>query len=101
MIVEKANSKEPRTVSEESSDTPSPSKASGIKASVIHLGHIFSLRPRAETSFEPRHLQSAKVLLQDEKYPDLDTAARAVAEKALELTHKGGSKKGRRDQGRS
>ncbi len=82
---------------------PKPAKKAagkGFSAAAVHLGHVFALRPRIETSFEPGHFQTAKVLLAEEHFADLKSAARAVAEKALELTHKGGSKKGRRGSDR-
>jgi hypothetical protein len=82
---------------------PKPAKKAagkGFSAAAVHLGHVFALRPRVETSFEPGHFQTAKVLLVGEHFADLKSAARAVAEKALKLTHKGGSKKGRRGSDR-
>jgi hypothetical protein len=77
-----------------------PAKKSDSKrtfsSTAVHMGHIFALRPRVETSFGTGDFQDAKQFLSEEAYDDAETAARAVAQKALELTHKGGAKKGRR-----
>ena len=62
----------------------------------VNLGHIFALRPRVNTAFPPGDLNTAKHFLQDESYASIEEAARAVAEKALELTHKSPSRKGPR-----
>jgi hypothetical protein len=51
------------------------------------MGHIFALRPRATTSFPQQALQDAKQALADETYSTIVDAARAVADKALEITH--------------
>jgi hypothetical protein len=68
--------------------------ASGEGASIrINLGHIFELRPRVNTSFRPGDLNTAKHFLRDESYASLEEAARAVATKALELSHKGAAPK--------
>ena len=70
---------------------PKKSKPAKDKPSslAVNMGHVFSLRPRVEKSFRPGDFSTAKHLLQDESYADLREAARAVAEKALELTHDG------------
>ena len=64
------------------------------------MGHVFGLRPRVNTSFRPDDFRTARQQLRDEPYADLPEAARAVVEKALELTHGGrqvpGQKPGRR-----
>ncbi len=80
----------------EAATTETASAGGAFTASSVHLGHVFALRPRVQTSFEIGHFQQAKVLLEGESFADEAGAARAVAEKALELTHKGGSKKGKR-----
>ena len=59
----------------------------------VHLGHVFGLRPRVEMSFRQEHFREARRLLEDESYPNPAAAARAVAEKALELTHDGPPKR--------
>ncbi|MCZ6783065.1 MAG: hypothetical protein O7G30_07110 [Proteobacteria bacterium] len=53
----------------------------------VNPGHVFSLRPRMSTSFRPDDLRTARHFLQDESYATIEEAARAVAEKALDLTH--------------
>jgi hypothetical protein len=60
------------------------------------MGHVFSLRPRPNTSFRPGDFATAKHQLQDESYANVAEAARAVAERALELTHDSGSRVGTR-----
>ena len=60
----------------------------------VNLGHIFALRPRVNTSFPPGDLNTAKHFLRDESYANIEEAARAVADKALELTHKGPPRRG-------
>jgi len=60
----------------------------------VNLGHLFSLRPRVSKTFRQADFLSARQLLQDEEYANIEEAARAVAEKALDLTHKGPPKRG-------
>jgi hypothetical protein len=72
--------------------------SSGLRSLDINMGHIFALRPRVPTSFRPGDLQTARHQLQDEAYAKIEHAARAVAEKALELTHDAGSRLGSRRQ---
>ena len=55
----------------------------------MNLGHLFALRPRVTTSFPAEALRSAKHALEGEGYATISDAARAVAEKALELTRDG------------
>ena len=64
-------------------------KRSGVSSLDVNLGHIFALRPRLATSFRPDDLRVARQLLQDESYKTITEAARAVAERALDLTHDG------------
>ena len=64
-------------------------KRSGVSSLDVNLGHIFALRPRLATSFRPDDLRVARQLLQDESYKTITEAARAVAERALDLTHAG------------
>ena len=66
----------------------------GPRSLDVNMGHIFALRPRVPTSFRPGDLQNARHQLQDEAYAKIEHAARAVAEKALELTHDAGSRLG-------
>jgi hypothetical protein len=60
----------------------------------VNLGHIFSLRPRVGTSFRQADFLTARHLLRDESYANVEEAARAVAEKALAMTHEGPPKRG-------
>lgn len=53
----------------------------------MNLGHIFTLRPRVQTGFNPESFRDAVRALAGEKYATIQDAARAVAEKALELTN--------------
>ena len=60
----------------------------------VNLGHVFSLRPRVSKTFRQADFLTARQLLQDEEYASIEEAARAVADKALDLTHKGPPKRG-------
>ena len=69
---------------------PEKKKAKGGFSSLdVNMGHVFTLRPRVPTSFKPGDFQEARHILEEESYKDAPEAARAVAEKALELTHGG------------
>jgi hypothetical protein len=62
------------------------------------MGQIISLRPRVSAAFKPEHLRMARVSLEDEGFASVEEAARAVAEKALELSQnkpKHGFRRGR------
>jgi len=76
---------------------PAPKKAAsakgGIASGEVHMGHLFSLRPRVNMSFKPDDLRAAKQRLVDESYATIGEAARAVADLALELSHSGGKLK--------
>ena len=65
-----------------------------VSSMSVNLGHLFSLRPRVSKTFRQADFLTARQLLQDEEYADIEEAARAVAEKALDLTHKGPPKRG-------
>jgi hypothetical protein len=70
-------------------------KAKGKVSSMsVNLGQVFSLRPRVSTTFRQADFLTARLRLQDEAYENIEEAARAVAEKALELTHEGPPKRG-------
>ena len=71
-----------------------PSQKPGASAKDVHMGHVFALKPRVDKSFRQDHFRKAKELLQDEAYESPAAAARAVAEKALEMTRKGPPKRG-------
>jgi hypothetical protein len=69
----------------------SPPTTGSVSTLEVNMGHVFALRPRAETSFRPDDLRTAKQRLKDEPFATIEEAARAVAEMALELTHDGPS----------
>ena len=58
----------------------------GVSSLTVHMGQVFALRPRVAMSFRPDDFREARYMLQDEAYADAAEAARAVAEKALDLT---------------
>ena len=66
---------------------PAAGSAGKVTAAEVNLGHVFALRPRVEASFGPEHLRRAKDQLSAEAWASLPEAARAVAEKALEIAH--------------
>jgi hypothetical protein len=91
-----------RTRGSEKAGEPRPNQAEGagtkrgqVSSLGVNLGHIFALRPRVNTAFPPGQLNTAKHFLRDESYASIEDAARAVAEKALELTLKGPSRRGK------
>ena len=61
----------------------------GVSSMSVNIGHVFQLRPRVNTSYRPADFMTARQLLQNEAYANVQEAARAVVEKALELNHKG------------
>jgi hypothetical protein len=65
-----------------------------VSSMSVNLGHVFSLRPRVRKTFRQADFLTARQLLQDEDYANIEEAARAVAEKALRLTHDGPPKRG-------
>ncbi len=65
---------------------PKPVPEGKFTAAAVNMGHIFSLRPRVQTSFRQADFRTAKIHLQHEGFETLEDAVRAVAEKALELT---------------
>lgn len=71
-----------------------PKEKAGVSAADVNLGHLFSLRPRVSTSFRPDDFRTAKQSLQDESYPSIQEAARAVAETAMQITRDGPPKQG-------
>jgi hypothetical protein len=77
------------------SKSAEPKKAKDkVSSTSVNLGHVFSLRPRVSKTFRQADFLTARQLLQDEDYANIEEAARAVAEKALDLTHKGPPKRG-------
>jgi hypothetical protein len=85
----KAGAKKAKAPTEKSGPTGSENSKAGASIGV-NLGHVFALRPRVSTSFRQADFNTAKHFLRDESYAGIEEAARAVAEKALELTHGGG-----------
>ena len=73
---------------------PTPTKKATISSMSVHLGHVFSLRPPVKTSFRQEDFRTARQLLRDETYASIQEAARAVAEKALAMTHEKPPKRG-------
>jgi hypothetical protein len=61
----------------------------------VNVGHVFALRPRVNTSFRPGDFLAAKHRLLDDSFANLEEAARAVVELALELTHGDPSRRGK------
>ena len=70
---------------------PAKPKASkeAVSSMSVNRAHAFALRPRVSLTFRQPDFQTAKHLLQDETYKSISEAARAVVEKALELTRGG------------
>ncbi|MBW2421868.1 MAG: hypothetical protein JRH19_25255 [Deltaproteobacteria bacterium] len=66
----------------------------GISSMSVNLGHVFALRPRVSTTFRQADFLTAKHRLVDEAYASIEEAARAVADKALELTRDGSAGRG-------
>jgi len=56
----------------------------------VNLGHVAALRPRTHTGFKPEAFQDAKRALVGVRYATIEEAARAVAEKAVELSNESG-----------
>jgi hypothetical protein len=92
---EKAGAGKGTSVSKPGKAKKAEKKPKGKVSSMsVNLGHVFSLRPRVSTSFRQADFLTARHLLQDETYQNVEEAARAVAEKALAMTHEGPPKRG-------
>jgi hypothetical protein len=76
-------------------------KSAGFTAEQVNLAQVFALRPRVVTSFKPADFKEAKRRLEGESWKTAEEAARAVAERALNLEHETGSKKRGARRGRS
>lgn len=72
---------------EKAADEP-PAKP-GPSSMDVNMGHVFSLRPRPDTSFRHQDFLTARLQLKDEVYATVQEAAQAVVEKALDLTRGG------------
>jgi len=69
-------------------ETPPPPRPEGsVSSTDVNLGHVYALKPRVNPTFRQSDFIIAKRRLSDEVYTGVEEAARAVAEKALELTH--------------
>ncbi len=64
------------------------------------MGHVIALKPRVKTQFPQGNFLQAKQYLEEESYATIEEAARAVCEKALELTRDGGKNRGFGGKGR-
>jgi hypothetical protein len=67
--------------------SPVPPVAGAIGANDVLLSHVMSLRPRIHVGFKPNAFIEAKRALADQRYANLQDAARAVAEKAIEISN--------------
>jgi hypothetical protein len=72
--------------------TPAPAAPAtgGVSAADVNLGHVVALRPRTHTGFKPEAFAEAKRALSDQRFPTIEEATRAVAEKAVELSNESG-----------
>lgn len=77
-----------------SAKTAKAKKQATVSSIKVNLAHVLALRPRVSPSFRQADFLTARQLLQDEAYASIEEAARAVAEKALSMTHEGPSKRG-------
>ena len=91
----KTASKQPKSAADKKPGAKKPAATKTVSSLTVNMAHVFALRPRAITSFKAGDFSTAKHQLQDESYADVHAAAKAVVEKALELTH-GAPKKGRK-----
>ncbi|MEX2208094.1 MAG: hypothetical protein WEF50_17850 [Myxococcota bacterium] len=66
---------------------PTPAPAGGVNTREVNRGHVFALQPRVNTGFSPQAFDDARRELSDVLYGTIDEAARAVAERALELSN--------------
>lgn len=89
----KSTAKKPAASGKPKAEKPAAESASGIRSNQVVLAHLFALKPRVAMAFKPDDFRQAKQLLEDESYESIPEAARAVAERALELTRTGGISK--------
>ena len=92
----KSAKKKSTSAKSDSSDSKSDSKQTAaesgkptqtsVSSLQVNMGHVFALRPRVNTSFKPGDFSTAKHKLREENYSSLPDAARAVVERALDLT---------------
>jgi hypothetical protein len=93
----KATKKAPKAA--ESKPAESKPAKKGVSSTQVNMGSVFSLRPRVSTTFRQDDFVTAKRLLEDESYGSIQEAARAVVERALEMSNdpksRPGAKRGR------
>ena len=87
----KKTTSKPKAATEKKTASGSRSSAkktagASISTMDVNLGHVFSLKPRVNTSFRQNDFLAAKRALREEKFGSITDAARAVAEEALALT---------------
>lgn len=80
-----ANSVRAKAVASASERASAP--APSVTVQDVNLGHIFALRPRVQPGFNPEAFRGARRALAEEKYASVAEAARALAEKAVELSN--------------
>ena len=71
---------------------PAPHAAGTVSAEEVSLGHVMALRPRVHVGFKPSAFGDAKRALADERYATIQDAARAVVEKAIEISNESPSR---------
>jgi hypothetical protein len=64
-----------------------PPVAGAVGANDVLLSHVMALRPRIHVGFKPSAFSDAKRALADQRYATLQDAARAVAQKAVEISN--------------
>ena len=97
----KAAGSKPAAKKAATSEKPEAEKAAAesgasIRSNQVVLAHIFALKPRVAMAFKPDDFRKAKQLLEDESYESIPEAARAGADRALELTNTGAPKGARK-----
>jgi hypothetical protein len=66
---------------------PAPPATGAVGADEVLLGHVMALRPRIHVGFRPSAFGDAKRALADRRFATIQDAARAVAEKAIEISN--------------
>ena len=66
---------------------PLPAATGTVIADEVVLGHVMALRPRIHVGFKPSAFSDAKRALAEARYATIEEAARAVAEKAIEISN--------------
>ena len=89
-----AAAKKPRSTASKTG-AEKPKGEGAISSLTVNRGHLFALRPRVSSAFRPQDFLAARRELESETYESIETAARAVAERALALCND--TKKAKRD----